>query len=107
MTNMILAAQAAQGGSGMSMILMMVAIFAIMWFFMIRPQQKKQKEIQRFQNELTEGTQVVTGGGIYGTVKSIDLAKNTVEVKIARDVVVTVDKSYVFKDMANAPLQQK
>jgi len=104
---MILAAQAAQGGSGMSMILMMVAIFAIMWFFMIRPQQKKQKEIQRFQNELTEGTQVVTGGGIYGTVKSIDLAKNTVEVKIARDVVVTVDKSYVFKDMANAPLQQK
>ena len=89
------------------MILMMVAIFAIMWFFMIRPQQKKQKEIQRFQNELTEGTQVVTGGGIYGTVKSIDLAKNTVEVKIARDVVVTVDKSYVFKDMANAPLQQK
>jgi preprotein translocase subunit YajC len=107
MTQIILAAQAAQGGSGMSMILMMVAIFAIMWFFMIRPQQKKQKEIQKFQNELTEGTQVVTGGGIYGTVKSIDLAKNTVEVKIARDVVVTVDKSYVFKDMANAPLQQK
>ena len=91
----------------MTMILMMVAIFAIMWFFMIRPQQKRQKEIQKFQNELTEGTQVVTGGGIYGTVKSIDLAKNTVEVKIARDVVVTVDKSYVFKDMANTPMQNK
>jgi len=106
MTNIVLAAQAAQG-SGMSMIIMMVAIFAIMYFFMIKPQQKKQKEIQKFQNELTEGTQVVTGGGIYGTVKSIDLAKNTVEVKIARDVVVTVDKSYVFKDMANAPVQPK
>ena len=91
----------------MTMILMMVAIFAIMWFFMIRPQQKRQKEIQKFQNELTEGTQVVTGGGIYGTVKSIDLAKNTVEVKIARDVVVTVDRSYVFKDMANTPMQSK
>ncbi len=91
----------------MTMILMMVAIFAIMWFFMIRPQQKRQKEIQKFQNELTEGTQVVTGGGVYGTVKSIDLAKNTVEVKIARDVVVTVDKSYVFKDMANTPMQNK
>jgi preprotein translocase subunit YajC len=107
MTNIVLAAQAAQGGSGMSMILMMVAIFAIMWFFMIRPQQKKQKEIQKFQNSLTEGTQVIVGGGIYGTVKSIDLAKNTIEVKIARDVVITVDKSYVFQDMANAPLQQK
>ncbi len=106
MTNIILAAQAAQGGSGLSMMLMMVAIFAIMWFFMIRPQQKKQKEIQRFQNDLTEGTQVVTGGGIYGTVKSIDFTKNTVEVKIARDVIITVDKSYVFKDMANTPMQK-
>jgi preprotein translocase subunit YajC len=105
MTNIVLAAQAAQGG-GMSMILMMVAIFAIMWFFMIRPQQKRQKEIQKFQNELTEGTPVVTGGGIYGTVKSVDLAKNTVDVKIARDVVVTVDKGSVFKDMANTPLQK-
>ena len=86
------------------MILMMVVIFAIMWFFMIRPQQKKQKEIQQFQNQLAEGTQVVTGGGIYGVVKSIDLAKNTVEVKIAQGVVVTVDKSYVFKDTTNAPM---
>ena len=106
MISITLAAQAASGGSGMSMILMMVAIFAIMYFFMIKPQQKRQKEIQKFQNELTEGTQVVTGGGIYGTVKSIDLAKNTVDVKIARDVVVTVDKSYVFKDTANTPLQK-
>ena len=106
MISITLAAQAAGGGSGMSMILMMVAIFAIMYFFMIKPQQKRQKEIQKFQNELTEGTQVVTGGGIYGTVKSIDLAKNTVDVKIARDVVVTVDKSYVFKDTANTPLHK-
>ena len=100
MTSIVLAAQAARG-SGMSMIIMMVAIFAIMWFFMIRPQQKKQKEIQKFQNELTEGTEVVTGGGIHGTVKSVDLAKNTVDVKIARDVVVTVEKTSVYKDMAS------
>ena len=105
MTSIVLAAQASQGG-GMSFIIMMVAIFAIMWFFMIRPQQKKQKEIQKFQNELAEGQQVITGGGIYGTVKSIDLAKNTVEVKIARDVVITVDKSYVFQDMASTTMQK-
>jgi len=104
MTSIILQAQPA--GGGMSMILMMVAIFAIMWFFMIRPQQKKQKEIQQFQNQLQEGTQVVTGGGIYGTVKKVDLAKGTVDVKIASDVVVTVDKGSVFKDMANTPMQK-
>ena len=101
MTNLILVAQAAGQGSGMSMIIMMVAIFAIMWFFMIKPQQKKQKEIQKFQNELTEGTEIVTGGGIHGVVKSIDLAKNTVDVKIARDVVVTVEKTSVYKDMSS------
>jgi preprotein translocase subunit YajC len=106
MTNIILVAQAAGQGSGMSMILMMVAIFAIMWFFMIKPQQKKQKEIQKFQNELTEGTEVVTGGGIHGVVKSIDLARNTVDIKIARDVVVTVEKTSVYKDMSNAPIQK-
>ena len=106
MTNIVLAAQTAGQGSSMSMIIMMVAIFAIMWFFMIKPQQKKQKEIQKFQNELTEGTEVITGGGIHGVVKNIDLAKNTVDVKIARDVVVTVEKTSVFKDMSGVPLQK-
>ncbi|MBO5548818.1 MAG: preprotein translocase subunit YajC [Prevotella sp.] len=107
MTQIILAAQAAQGGGGMtSFLLMMVAIFAIMYFFMIRPQQKRQKEIQNFQNTLTEGTQVVTGGGIYGTVKKIDLANGIIEVKIADGVVIKVDKGYVYKDMASTPMQK-
>lgn len=86
---------------------MMVAIFAIMWFLMIRPQQKKQKEIQKFQNSLTEGTSVVTGGGIYGIVKKIDLVANIIEVEIAKGVVIRVDKGYVFKDMASTPVQGK
>lgn len=98
-TTMFLAAQAANGG-GMQFLIMMVAIFAIMWFFMIRPQQKKQKEIRKFQNSLQEGTSVVTGGGVYGTVKRIDLAANKVEIEIAKGVVISVDKGYVFADIA-------
>lgn len=94
---MFLAAQAAQGG-GMSMILMMVALFAIMYFFMIRPQQKRQKEIRNFQNSITEGTKVVTGGGVYGTVRRVNIENNSVEVEIARGVVVTCDRGYVFAD---------
>lgn len=100
MTNLVL--QAAAGGSSMSFLIMMVvAIFAIMWFFMIRPQQKKQKEIRKFQNALAEGTKVVTGGGVYGTVKRVDLEANTVDVEIARGVVITVAKGYVFADAAS------
>ena len=106
MTQIILAAQGAQGGGSMSFIIMMVAIFAIMYFFMIKPQQKRQKEIQNFQNSLQEGTPVVTGGGIYGTVKKIDLATGIIEVKIADGVVIKVDKGYVFKDTASTPMQK-
>ena len=98
---MMILMQAAANGS-MSMLLMMVLIFAIMWFFMIRPQQKKQKEIRNFQNSLQEGTQIVTGGGLHGTGKKINLENGTVDIQIARDVVVTCDKNYVFADAAAA-----
>lgn len=91
-TTMMLDAQAPGG----AIFLMMVAIFVIMWFFMIRPQQKRQKEIRNFQNALQEGTEVITGGGIYGVVKRIDVTTNIIEIEIARGVVVKVDKSYVF-----------
>ena len=60
MTNLFL--QSGSGQSGLPMLIMMVAIFAIMWLFMIRPQQKKQKKIREFQNALKEGDKVVTGG---------------------------------------------
>ena len=99
MTNLLLQAQG--GGSSMTFLIMMVLIFVIMWFFMIRPQQKKQKEIRNFQNSLQEGSKVVTGGGIYGTVKRINVEQNTVDVEIARGVVITVAKGYVFADAAS------
>ncbi|WP_028896772.1 preprotein translocase subunit YajC [Prevotella sp. HUN102] len=99
-TAILLAAlqQGAPQGGGWTMILMMVAIFVIMWLFMIRPQQKKQKQIREFQNALKEGDSVVTGGGIFGTVKRIDMASSKIDVEIARGVVITVDKGYVFAD---------
>ena len=80
----------------MSFLFMMVIIFAIMWFFMIRPQQKRQKEIQNFRNSITKGSQIVTAGGIYGTVKDIDEADNTLKVEIANGICIKVDKGSVF-----------
>ena len=101
----VLAAQAAGGGGGFEFLIMMVLLFVVMWFFMIRPQQKKQKQIREFQNSLNKGDNVVTGGGIYGTVKDIDLQTGKVKVAIARDVVIEVDKSYVFQDTSSASMQ--
>lgn len=102
MTLTMLAAQAAGGGST-SMIIMLVIMFAIMYFFMIKPQQKRQKEIRNFQNALQVGQKVVTGGGVHGEVKKVDLADNIVEVEIAKGVTIKVEKSYIF---AAAPEQK-
>ena len=107
MTVMFLAAQTANQGGSMSFLIMMVAIFAIMWFFMIRPQQKKQKEIRNFQNSLAEGTHVITGGGIYGTIRRIDVATNTVEIEIAKGTVIRVDRGYVFADASSSAVQSQ
>ncbi|MBP5196954.1 MAG: preprotein translocase subunit YajC [Bacteroidaceae bacterium] len=96
--------QAAGQQSSMPMILMMVAIFAIMWFFMIRPQQKKQKEIQNWRNSITIGTQIVTAGGIYGVVRGINEAENTLDVEIANGVRIRVDRNSVY---AQAQSQNK
>lgn len=101
MNVMLLQAQAQGGGYGM--LIMMVAIFAIMYFFMNRPQQKQQKKIREFQNALKENDKVVLGGGIHGTVRRVDLANGVVEVEIARGVVVTVDKNGVYADSASQP----
>lgn len=95
-TNLILLqAQGGQGGMT-SMIVMMVAIFAIMYFFMIRPQNKKQKEIQNFRNALQPGQDVVTIGGVHGTIKSIDDDSRTVTLEVATGVKIVIEKSAIM-----------
>ena len=80
----------------MGMILMLVAMFAIMYFFMIRPQQKKQKEIQNFRKSIEKGQEVVTAGGVYGTVRDIDDIHNVLVVEVANGVRIRVDRNSVF-----------
>jgi preprotein translocase subunit YajC len=85
-----------QAGGGMEMILMMVILFAIVYFFMIRPQNKKQKEIQKFRNSLTVGQEIVTIGGIHGTVKHINEEDNTVMVEAATGTKIKFMKSAIL-----------
>lgn len=94
---LLLQAQAAGGSS--SFILMMVLMFVIMWFFMIRPQRKQQKAVEAFRNSLSAGQQVVTSGGVYGTVKEIN--NNIVVLEIAPSVKIKIDKSSVYADMSS------
>ena len=77
-----------------SPIFMFVIIIAIMYFLMIRPQRKRQKEIENFRRGLQPGMEVVTSGGIYGKIKEID--GNVVVLEVAHNVNVRVDISVVF-----------
>lgn len=87
----------AQGGqqSMMPTIIMMVVLFAIVYFFMIRPQNKKQKEIQKFRNALQPGQDVVTIGGIHGTIRNIDENDGTVTVEVATGVKMKFEKAAI------------
>ena len=102
---LLLQAQATGGSLLSSPIVMLVLMFVIMWFFMIRPQRKQQKAIEAFRNSLGAGQQVVTSGGVYGTVKDIinENGRSIVVLEIATGVKIKIDKSSIFADMsANA-----
>ena len=86
----------ATGGGGMSFIFMMIAIFAIMYFLMSRPQNKKQKQIQNFRKNLEVGQEVVTAGGIYGKIKELEDTKVILE--IAPSVKITIDRNSIFSE---------
>lgn len=98
MLTIILQTAAAQpAGNGLwSMLIMFALIFAVMYFFMIRPQKKQQKAIEEMRKALTKGDKVITAGGIYGTIADID--ETSVLIKVDGDVKIRVDKSCINKD---------
>ena len=87
----ILQTRPAPQGGGWSMWVMLILIFVVMWFFMIRPQRKQQKELEKFRNALKKGDKVVTIGGIYGTVDEIK--DRTVLIKVDGDTKLKVDRN--------------
>ncbi len=75
----------------MSSLVMIVVLFAVMYFFMIRPQRKQQKERQTLLDSLAPGDKVITTGGIYGEI--IEVRKKSIRVKVAKDVVLRMSKA--------------
>lgn len=82
---------------------MLILIFVIMWFFMIRPQRKQQKELEKFRNALKKGDKVVTIGGIYGEVTEIK--DRTVIIKVDGETKLRVDKNSLVKDFSETQQQ--
>ena len=94
---------AAKKGSPFGPFILIGGIFAIMYFLMIRPQQKKQKEKMAMLSSVEEGDKIVTIGGIYGTVKQVK--DNSIRVQIDDHTRIELAKSSIANivEKANAP----
>jgi preprotein translocase subunit YajC len=94
----ILLAMAPQGGEGgggslISTLIMFGAIFAIFYFMIIRPQQKRAKEREKLLSNIEKGDKVVTSGGVHATIVGIE--DKTVLIEIAPNVKIKVDRSAI------------
>ncbi|MCK4912079.1 MAG: preprotein translocase subunit YajC [Thermodesulfovibrionales bacterium] len=87
----------ADGGGGpagmIGGLMPLILIFAIFYFLLIRPQQKRQKDVAKMQDDLKRGDKVVTTGGIHGLVEKV--GDNTVTLKIAENTLVKFGKTYI------------
>lgn len=99
MNTLFILLQTQQGGGLMSF-LPLVLIIVVFWFFMIRPQMKRQKELKNFRESLQKGDKVVTTGGIYGKIAEIQ--DYYVIMEVEGQVRLKIDKSAVIKDMTDA-----
>ena len=98
------AGAATAAGGGIIMIVYLVLIFGFLYFFMIRPQNKKQKEIANFRKSLQVNQKVITAGGIHGVIKEIN--DNDVVLEIASNVKIRIDKNSIFAAAADANSSQ-
>ncbi len=94
-----MAQPAGASGSGNALISLMplILVFVVFYFFMIRPQMKKQKELTNYRNSLKKGDKVITTGGIYGRIAEVK-DNNIVILDVGGDVKLKVDKNALLKD---------
>ena len=90
------AEQPAAPGGGWSFWVMIIAMIAIMYFFMWRPESKRRKQMEAFRKGLKKGDKVITAGGIYGTIKEVH--ETSLLIEVDSNVTLRVDKNMVVAD---------
>ncbi|MHB8311192.1 MAG: preprotein translocase subunit YajC [Metallibacterium sp.] len=87
------AAPEASGGGGLQFIIMMVVLFGLMYFMMIRPQMKRQKELKKMISELAKGDEVITNGGLVGRIDAMD--ESFISLEVAPNVTVRIQRQAI------------
>lgn len=96
------AAAAPQGG-GLQLIIMMAIFFGIMYFMIIRPQQKRAKEHRELINSISKGDEIIAGGGIIGKV--VNLGDNFIEMSVAEGSTIKVQRQAVSAVMPKGTMK--
>ena len=97
-------AASAPSGGGTEMLIMIGIFFAIMYFMIIRPQQKRQKEHKSLMDSLTKGDEVVTNGGMMGKIKAV--SDDVVRIELAENVIIKVQKHAIASVLPKGTLNQ-
>lgn len=105
MNQLILMAQQGSEQSPWSSVIFLVLIVAVFYFFMIRPQMKRQKEAKKFREGLQKGDKVITAGGIYGKIAEVQ--DTYLFVEIDTNVKIKVDKGSVVASPEDIQQPQK
>lgn len=102
--NLLMMQPQGQDANPLMSFLPLLLIVVVFYFFMIRPQMKRQKEIRTFRESLAKGDKVVTTGGIYGRI--VEVKETYIILEIARDVQIKVDKNGIVKDLTDVTQQK-
>lgn len=106
LNNILLMMQQPEGAEANPLMsfLPLLLIIVVFYFFMIRPQVKRQKETRKFRESLAKGDKVVTTGGIYGKISEVK--ETYIVLEIAKDILIKVDKNGIVKDMSDVQPQK-
>jgi preprotein translocase subunit YajC len=102
LANLFLQTSPGAGSSSLMMWLPIVLIFVIMYFLILRPQAKRQKDHQKMLGGLKQGDKIVTAGGIHGTIAGIKEKEQTLVVKIAENVKIELARGSVARKLETA-----
>jgi preprotein translocase subunit YajC len=93
--------QAAPGGNPMMSVILMVGMFAVMYFFMLRPQSKRAKEQKAFADSMNAGEYVITTAGIHGTIQRAN-EDGTLQLEIARGTFIKIERQAISMETTMA-----
>jgi preprotein translocase subunit YajC len=103
--SILLMASPQSGQNPLTSLVPLILIMVVFYFFLIRPQMKRQKDLKNFRESLKKGDRIITTGGIFGKINNI--SDNVITVDVGNNVLLKVDKNAVLRDTSDIENQQR